>query len=223
MGVDLIDLGRCREAAASGVLLTQQGPREALAHESTTVEAQAYHLMKALDEARAAIAQNTIESLAFRSSFSSPRLVEHLRHHSEGNYFAPLAKKIGVVVVAMGLIGTPAYLLFDTVGITYVGGLLGFYLFYEVLHRLEHTHGATTYYGRWARRHHFHHHFHNPKMNHGVTSPLWDLIFRTYQRPAAVIQVPERLQMPWLALPGADKVHQQWASDYAIRLAKRSA
>lgn len=83
MGVDLIDLARCREASSSGVLLTQQGPRAALAHESTSVEAQVYHLIKALDEARAAIAQNTIESLAFRSSFSSPRLVEHLRHHQQ--------------------------------------------------------------------------------------------------------------------------------------------
>lgn len=149
--------------------------------------------------------------------------VEHLRHHSEGNYFAPMTKKVGAVAVAMALIGTPAYLAFEVAGVAYVAGLLGFYLFYEILHRLEHTHGATTAYGRWARRHHFHHHFHNPKMNHGVTSPLWDVVFGTYQHPAAVITVPQRLQMPWLAEEGSDRVHDRWAEHYAIRTAKRAA
>ena len=83
MGVDLLDLARCRQAAASGMLLTQHGPRAPLAHEETTVEAQAYHMLKALDETRAAIEQNTITSLAYRASLSSPRMVEHLRRHQQ--------------------------------------------------------------------------------------------------------------------------------------------
>jgi hypothetical protein len=36
-------------------------------------------------------------------------------------------------------------------------------------------------------------------MNHGVTSPLWDIVFRTYERPV-VVRVPRRHapKLPWL-------------------------
>lgn len=81
MGVDLFDMTRAHEASARNVLLTATGPRWALPHESTSVEHQAYHWMKALDEVRAAVQQGTLTTLAERQSLSSPRLVEHLRHH----------------------------------------------------------------------------------------------------------------------------------------------
>ena len=81
MGVDLFDMARAHEASARKVLLTATGPRWPLAHESTTVEHQAYHWIKALDEVRAAVQQGTLSTLAERQSLSSPRLVEHLRHH----------------------------------------------------------------------------------------------------------------------------------------------
>jgi len=81
MGVDLFDMARSREASANEVLLTQQGPRYPLEHETFVMEAQAYHWMKALDEVRAALVHGTLSSLAERQSLSSPKSVEHLRHH----------------------------------------------------------------------------------------------------------------------------------------------
>ena len=83
MGVDLFDLARCREAAANSVLLTMGGPRRPLDHEGTTLEAQAYHMMKAIDEARAAVSSGTLRQLAARQSQSSPRAVEHFRRHQD--------------------------------------------------------------------------------------------------------------------------------------------
>ena len=83
MGVDLFDLARCREASANGVLLTAWGPRLPLDHEATSVEAQAYHMLKALDEVRAAVMTGSLRTLAVQQSQSSPRLVEHLRRHQE--------------------------------------------------------------------------------------------------------------------------------------------
>ena len=83
LGIDLFDLARCREASANGVMLTPWGPRWPLAHEETTVEAQAYHMMKALDEVRSAVQSGQLRTLATRQSLSSPRLVEHLRRHQE--------------------------------------------------------------------------------------------------------------------------------------------
>ena len=83
MGVDLFDLARCREAAANSVLLTMGGPRRPLDHEGTTLEAQAYHMMKAIDEARAAVSSGTLRQLATRQSQSGPRAVEHFRRHQD--------------------------------------------------------------------------------------------------------------------------------------------
>ena len=83
MGVDLFDLARCREASANGVVLSPWGPRLPLEHEATSLEAQAYHMVKALDEVRAAVMSGSLRSLAVQQSQSSPRLVEHLRRHQE--------------------------------------------------------------------------------------------------------------------------------------------
>ena len=83
MGVDLFDLARCREASANNVMLTAWGPRLPLEHEVTSIEAQAYHMVKALDEVRAAVMSGSLRSLAVQQSQSSPRLVEHLRRHQE--------------------------------------------------------------------------------------------------------------------------------------------
>ena len=101
-----------------------------------------------------------------------------------------------------------------------VAGFAGFYLFYEVLHRLEHVWRGIGPYGRWARRHHFYHHFHNPRLNHGVTSPLWDLVFGTYARPG-VIKVPEKLQMRWLVDPASGSVWPSLQDQYELRRVKR--
>ena len=72
MGVDLFDLARCHEAAANGVLLTSRGPRHPLDHEETSIEAQAFHMMKSLDEVRAFLIAGQIPSLADQQS--SPAL-----------------------------------------------------------------------------------------------------------------------------------------------------
>ena len=82
-------------------------------------------------------------------------------------------------------------------GLAFVACLMGFYGFYDVLHRCQHTHRGYGRYGRWARRHHFTHHFVDARCNHGVTSPLWDFVFGTYRKPG-VITVPRKLAMLWL-------------------------
>ncbi|MCH1541208.1 MAG: DUF5591 domain-containing protein [Candidatus Poseidonia sp.] len=81
MGVDLFDTGRSHEACAAGALLTMQGPRFPLAHESSEMESQHRHWRLALDELHAAIEHDSLRTLAERQSLSSPRLVEHLRYH----------------------------------------------------------------------------------------------------------------------------------------------
>ena len=123
---------------------------------------------------------------------------EHVRHHAEGDYFAPSWKKLAIALAFTGLLCAPAVAIAGAArGVAYVLGLMSFYGAYEVLHRLLHVSEGIGPYGRWARRHHFHHHFVDPRTNHGVTSPLWDVVFGAYRKPS-VIKVPPRLRMRWL-------------------------
>ncbi len=148
----------------------------------------------------------------------NPFGVEHVRHHAEGNYFAPTPKKAALAALVAVAIGGPAAWLAGAHGAAAVGGLLVMYGTYEVLHRREHTHAGIGRYGRWARRHHFHHHFVDPKTNHGVTTPLWDLVFGTYRTPA-IIPVPAKLCMRWL-LDDAGAVRAEHAARYQLRGAR---
>ncbi len=127
----------------------------------------------------------------------NPFGTEHLRHHIEGDYFAPSWKKAIFAVVVSAILSVPAVLLAGALGAAWVAGFVVFYGAYEVLHRREHTHAGIGPYGRWARRHHLHHHFSRPQLNHGVTSPLWDWVFGTLEVPQ-VVKVPRANALPWM-------------------------
>lgn len=143
---------------------------------------------------------------------------EHLPHHSKGDYFAPTWKKFGAAVLVFPVAFSPVYLLAGLeYGLLYASGLVVAYSFYEILHRLEHIHAGFGPYGRWARRHHFYHHFGNPAMNHGVTSPIWDIVFRTYHKPDEVIAVPDKLKMRWLTDRTTGEVYSRLQPYYSVR------
>lgn len=147
---------------------------------------------------------------------------EHTRHHSRGNYFAASWKKASAAALLMAIVIYPSMLIAGTAaGIAYAGGLAAFYLYYEILHRREHTHEGVGPYARWARRHHFYHHFGDPSMNHGVTSPIWDIVFRTYRSPGLIL-VPEKLKMRWLTDDNG-QVPEHLTDTYALRPAKSRA
>ncbi len=146
----------------------------------------------------------------------SPFGIEHVRHHIEGNYFAPTWKKLIAAAVVAAVVGVPAIAIAGASGAAYVAGLVGFYGTYEWLHRREHTHAGIGPYGRWARRHHFHHHFVDGRTNHGVTTPIWDLVFGTYE-PPTIIPVPAKLCMAWLRDPATGDIRAEHAGTYRLR------
>lgn len=147
----------------------------------------------------------------------TPFGVEHIRHHIEGNYFAPTWKKLVVAAITGPVVATPAIALVGwTNGILYTVGLLAFYGLYELLHRREHTHAGIGAYGRFVRRHHFHHHFVDGRKNHGVTTPLWDFVFGTYEHPTQ-IKVPRKLCMQWLLDPSTNDVRTAFSQTYQLR------
>ena len=148
---------------------------------------------------------------------------EHLHHHSKGDYFAPAWQKLVASIAVVGPMGVVSvFLMGKLFGLSYTLGFSVMYFLYEWLHRRLHSQPPRGFYGRWARRHHFYHHFVNPKMNHGVTSPIWDIVFGTYVEPEQ-IRVPEKLAMEWLCDPQSGDVHTSFAHDYVLRRRKSVA
>ena len=151
----------------------------------------------------------------------NPFGAEHTAHHSRGNYFAPWYKKLGATALFSAFLFPISYLFAGSAGVAYTLGLIAFYGYYEALHFSEHKRAGLGAYGRWARRHHFYHHFHNPRVNHGVTTPLWDLVFGTYVAVQEPIRVPQKLQMAWLCDPTTHDVWTRLQPTYELRTRKK--
>ncbi|MHB8877952.1 MAG: sterol desaturase family protein [Myxococcaceae bacterium] len=151
-----------------------------------------------------------------RRTFPNPFGTEHTRHHGEGDYFAPTWKKALVALCAFAIVGgLAAAVAGPSRGAAFALSFVSMYAAYELLHRRVHTHRGFGAYGRYLRRHHFHHHFANPRANHGVTTPLWDVVFRTLERPGR-IRVPRKLQMRWLTDPATGEVRAEELPFYEL-------
>ena len=82
-GLDLFALRRSQQAAAHGVLLTRDGPRQvdSTSGESADISTQISEWKASLSATRAAIDAGTLRELVEKQALNSPRLVEHLRRH----------------------------------------------------------------------------------------------------------------------------------------------
>jgi len=150
-----------------------------------------------------------------RPSSMNPFAVEHRRHHSQGNYFAPNHVKAAAALPVIGVMLGLTTLLMGAAGAVYTLGFALTYVGYEMAHRRLHTHAPVTAFQRWARVHHFHHHFGDVRSNHGVTSPVMDWVFGTAQKPGR-IRVPRKLAMQWLVDPVTSQVRAEYANDYVL-------
>lgn len=142
--------------------------------------------------------------------------VEHLKHHADVTYFSPASKKLasaaGTTAVAYPITATLAGRRWAT---AFTTGLLTMYFGYEVAHRRTHTHPPRHRYGRWARRNHLQHHFGAPMRNFGVTTPVWDRLFGTYDEPG-VVGVPRRMAPEWM-LDESGEVRPEYVGDYVVK------
>jgi hypothetical protein len=141
---------------------------------------------------------------------------EHLAHHTDPMYFAPAKKKaIAAVVATSALTAVGSVVLGPRRAASYALGFTTMYLTYEFLHRRIHTHPPRTRYGRWLRRHHLFHHYKSPRNNHGVTSPLWDHVFRTHLDPAEKVRVSRRTAPAWM-VDERGELRPEYAADYEL-------
>ena len=139
----------------------------------------------------------------------------HRRHHTQSDYFVPWWQK---AMVALAVIAILVPLLSLAVGMQAgIAGTLGVvagYLLYEVVHRRAHTHPPRGRFGRWLRKHHFAHHFINPRMAQGVSTPVWDILFGT-RLTVDRVPVPRRMAMCWL-LDGNGEIKAAYTRDYEL-------
>lgn len=142
---------------------------------------------------------------------------EHLEHHARVDWFAPWSSKLKLAAI---ILGAASLLLWPLLGLglgaSWAAGVVAAWLSYEALHRAIHVFPPRTAYGRWAWRHHLHHHFGNPRANHGVSSPIWDLVFGTFERVEVVAVPPKQAhKLPWL-LDESGAVRSELAAGYTV-------
>jgi hypothetical protein len=142
---------------------------------------------------------------------------EHLAHHADPTYFAPTSRKAVAAVVSTTLVGAAlSALVGPRRGCSFAVGFGAMYVTYEVLHRVIHTHPPTGPYSRWARQHHLLHHFRAPRLNHGVTTPIWDHVFNTVAPVSAPLRVPSKLAPVWMIDPATGAVRAPYGDDYNV-------
>jgi hypothetical protein len=143
---------------------------------------------------------------------------EHLAHHANILYFTPLPLKLrgAIPVLSAVLLGVgAAFGAWAGVGATL--GVAAGWTLYEVVHQSIHVNGPRSAWSRWAARHHLDHHFRHPRANHGVTTPLWDLLLGTHE-PVHRVRIPARAvgSLPWLERALAASAPPPFLEDYEI-------
>lgn len=63
-----------------------------------------------------------------------------------------------------------------------MAGLVSGYIFYDSLHYATHHFAMRRGVWSWLKQYHLRHHFQDDHAGYGVSSPLWDYVFRTNRR-----------------------------------------
>lgn len=126
--------------------------------------------------------------------------IEHQKHHHLKDYFVSAwIKAISCLAFGAPVALISIFIAGPRIGGFFTTGFLSMYLYYEWYHRHLHVAPPKGFLSSLLRSHHFYHHFGNENLNHGVTSPIWDIVFRTYHpSKKIVISVPKKFKMDWL-------------------------
>lgn len=158
----------------------------------------------------------SVEGLAYEFN------AEHLAHHANPSYFAPTWRKALAACTAIPLV-TGALVPFIGVrrAASFAAGFASTYAGYEIVHRRIHTHAPKSAYSAFLRRHHLLHHHKTPKLNHGVTTVVWDKIVGTYES-VTQLRMPRGAAPQWM-VDERGEVRPEYSKDYVLVGPKREA
>ena len=110
----------------------------------------------------------------------------HLAHHENPRNPALILVQAEHSIIYSILSFAPIFWLSPTFYITLglMSGVWMGFLYYELLHYQIHLKNSSSVVLKAQQRHHIHHHYANARSCFGVTSPLWDWVFSTYQSPS---------------------------------------
>jgi dihydroceramide fatty acyl 2-hydroxylase len=107
--------------------------------------------------------------------------VHHAQPQVKTRLVMPLPVSIPMSALLYGLIHLIVAVLLQApmwVGPIMSGFLIG-YLAYDLTHYATHHWAMRSGLGKFLKRHHMQHHYKDPKSRFGVSSPIWDFVFRT--------------------------------------------
>jgi dihydroceramide fatty acyl 2-hydroxylase len=103
----------------------------------------------------------------------------HGAHHAfpedRARWTVPLITSLPVTAVLASL----SFFALGAAGGPFMAGILLGYLAYDLIHYTIHQGPMRSRIGTYLRRRHLAHHYAAPERNFGVSSPLWDLVFRS--------------------------------------------
>jgi sterol desaturase/sphingolipid hydroxylase (fatty acid hydroxylase superfamily) len=127
-----------------------------------------------------------LHRFVFHTEVENPRLREvinasHVNHHAAPRDADKLFVRTGYGLVVSALIFGALYKLFGNAASAagMMSGIWAGFLYYECVHYRVHLTSANRRLIARQRRAHFYHHFTDNSRCFGVTTPLWDYIFRT--------------------------------------------
>jgi sterol desaturase/sphingolipid hydroxylase (fatty acid hydroxylase superfamily) len=106
--------------------------------------------------------------------------IMHGYHHDFPNdrlrLVLPLAFILPLAAVFMGL----SWLIVREDWLQLFAGIATGYMAYDWIHYYTHHFRPRRGIGKWLMQYHLLHHHDSPNHRFGITSPLWDFVFRTY-------------------------------------------
>ena len=104
----------------------------------------------------------------------------HGVHHDYPNDTKRLVMPPSVSIpLAIGFFFLFAAILGDISVAPFFIGFIGGYLFYDISHYAIHHFNMHSKFWLVIKNHHMRHHYKDPELGFGVSSPFWDVIFRT--------------------------------------------
>ena len=103
----------------------------------------------------------------------------HGIHHDHPNDKLRLVMPPAVAIPLAALFYGAFVLIFGDAGFPIFGGFMLGYLFYDYTHYYVHHFVPKSKFGKQLREAHMRHHFQDHRYGYGVSSPLWDVVFRT--------------------------------------------